>query len=65
MKTHKLYAYMIYDLCSNIYLSTVKGDSKSPEGPLNESSFLTRGQSFNLEAHYSSPNAFSEIVVSQ
>lgn len=56
---------MIYDLCSNIYLSTVKGDSKSPKGPLNESSFLTKGESFNLEAHSSSPNAFSEIVVSQ
>lgn len=30
---------MIYDLCCNIYLSTVKGDSKFPKGPLNESTF--------------------------
>lgn len=64
-KSHKLYAYVIYDLWWSIYLSTVKGDSKSPKGSLNESSFLTRGESFNLEGHYSSPNAFSETVVSQ
>lgn len=43
MKTHKLYAYdVIYDLCCNIYLCSVKGDSKSAKGSSNESSFLTR-----------------------
>jgi len=42
MKIHKLYAYVIYDLCCNIYLSSVKGDSKSAKGSSNESPFLTR-----------------------
>lgn len=41
MKIHKLSAYVIYDLYSNIYLGTVKGNFKSAKGFSNESSFLT------------------------
>lgn len=40
---------MIYDLCCNIYLSTIKGNSKTPKGPLNESSFLTGGKALTLK----------------
>lgn len=49
MKIHKLYAYVIYDLCCNIYLSAAKGDSKSARGSKWKLLFNWGGEALTLK----------------
>lgn len=55
MKIHKLYAYVIYDLRCNVYLSSVKGDSKSAKGSSNRSSILIKKRKKAVTLKHSIP----------